>query len=63
VGGIPGALLAVPIAACANAVVKYLAGRENDPTEAKDHVEQQLDADQAAADTVIPSGDGDGRRP
>jgi hypothetical protein len=42
VGGIPGALLAVPIAARANAVVKYLAGRENDPTEAKDHVEQQL---------------------
>jgi predicted PurR-regulated permease PerM len=43
IAGIPGALLAVPICACANAAVKYLAGRESSPADSKDRVEQALE--------------------
>ena len=43
IAGISGALLAVPIAACVNAAVKYLTGHETSPAESKDTVEQALD--------------------
>ena len=42
---ISGALLAVPIAACVNAAVKYLTGHETSPAESKDTVEPALDND------------------
>lgn len=43
IAGISGALLAVPIAACVNAAVKYLAGKEENPADCKDNVEQALE--------------------
>ncbi len=55
VGGITGALLAVPFAACANAAVKYLAGKEVSPDETKDNVERDLEGD-AAQDAVAKDG-------
>ena len=45
IAGITGALLAVPLAACADAAVKYLVGKENIPADSKDTVELALDKD------------------
>jgi predicted PurR-regulated permease PerM len=45
IAGISGALLAVPIAACANAVVKSLAGKDGAATENMDKVAQALEQD------------------
>jgi predicted PurR-regulated permease PerM len=45
IAGITGALLAVPLAACANAAVKFLVGKENNPADSKDTVELALDND------------------
>ena len=58
IAGISGALLAVPIAACANAVVKSLAGKAGPPAANKDKVEQALDRDDAtkASRTIVPAG-------
>ena len=47
VGGIIGALLAVPLAATVNAAVKYLAGRAA-PGESDDHVEHALEQEEQA---------------
>jgi len=49
IAGIPGALLAVPIAACANAAVKYLVGKEPSPADSKDTVELALEKDTATS--------------
>jgi predicted PurR-regulated permease PerM len=43
IAGIPGALLAVPIAACVNAAAKYLVGKDATAADSKDTVEQALD--------------------
>jgi len=58
IAGISGALLAVPIAACANAVVKSLAGKVGPAAANKDKVEQALDRDDAkkASATIVPAG-------
>ena len=58
IAGISGALLAVPIAACANAVVKSLAGKVGPPAANKDKVEQALDRDDAkkASPAIVPAG-------
>jgi len=45
IAGISGALLAVPIAACVNAAVKFLTGHETSPAEGEDTVKQALDYD------------------
>ena len=47
IAGISGALLAVPIAACANAVVKSLAGKDGAAAENQDKVEQALEQQDA----------------
>jgi predicted PurR-regulated permease PerM len=47
IAGISGALLAVPIAACANAIVKSLAGKDGPAAENKDNVEKSLEEQDA----------------
>jgi predicted PurR-regulated permease PerM len=45
IAGISGALLAVPLVACANAAVKYLVGKEHSSADSKDQVEMALEKD------------------
>jgi len=45
IAGISGALLAVPLVACANAAVKYLVGKEHSSEDSKDQVEMALEKD------------------
>ncbi len=56
VGGITGALFAVPLAACTNAAVKYLAGKDTEPTEGDDKVERELDDEESRHGQHEPSG-------